>query len=499
MENSAQNRTEHYIHMRQQHPAWQLLASRRAPLVLACLQTLFEQAHDGIAVEDAMQALADMLGAHANNDDYQIEPENTHLQAGRELRSWIKRNLVIEREGKLFATDALAMAMQFASGLDNRMMTSTASRLSVVQREIENLEVNLNPNVDARISSLKSRIQLLEKELQSAQSGHITVLDNASAAERIREVYSLATGLRADFRRVEDSWRSADKALRQSIISEQYHRGDIIDRLLDGQDALLDTPEGRVFDSFQEQLRQATSLATMKAQLRSILKHPACHQALDLQQLQELRWLVIGLVKESQAVFRARARSEKDVQGFLKTGLAAEHHRVGNLLAEVMSLALQLDWPRQACRRQSTPLPPLGVALAGLPIVERLRFKSLEDTTKEQLNLQVNPGDLAQLDDAFWQAFDGLDRDTLVADTLALLAEAGQPLTLAQLASQLPPSHDLETFALWLAMAREAGITIDESAQEHITLSDDDGRRWQFSVPATALNHSALKDIIWEL
>ncbi|MEN1342134.1 DUF3375 family protein, partial [Pseudomonas aeruginosa] len=91
----------------------------------------------------------------------------------------------------------------------------------------------------------------------------------------IREVYNLATSLRADFRRVEDSWREADRALRQSIISEQSHRGEIVDRLLDGQDALLNTPEGRVFESFQQQLRQSAELEVMRERLRTILRHPA--------------------------------------------------------------------------------------------------------------------------------------------------------------------------------------------------------------------------------
>ena len=229
MEESAQQRSERYVSARSQHPARLLLASRRAPLVLGCLRTLFERAHDGILMEDALQALSEMLAAYASQELYEIDPDATHLQAGRELREWIKRRLVVEREGRIYATDALESAIQFVDSLDSRIMTSTASRLSVVQREIENLETDLNPS-----------------------------------PKGIREVYNLATSLRADFRRVEDSWREADRALRHSIISEQSHRGEIVDRLLDGQDALLNTPEGRVFESFQQQLRQSAELEAMR-------------------------------------------------------------------------------------------------------------------------------------------------------------------------------------------------------------------------------------------
>ena len=499
MEHNAQQRTQHYIGERARHPAWQVLASRRAPLVLGCLQTLFEHSHDGIVMDDALQALGNMLLSHADNDDYDINPDTITQQAGRELREWIKRRLVVEREGRLYATDALELALGFVSQLDNRIMTSTASRLSVVQREIENLELGLNPNPASRAAGIQRKIKALEAELAAVEAGHVEVLSEAQAIEGMREVYTLAMGLRADFRRVEDSWREADRELRQSIISEQYHRGEIVDRLLDGHDALLDTPEGRVFDSFQQQLRQSGALGQMKERLRAILKHPVAPKALNRVQQGELRWLLMWLVKESHAVFQARARSERDVKGFLKTGLAAEHHRVGNLLAEVMHLALQLDWPRQAVRRQGTPLPPVGVALSGLPAVERLRFKSLDEEAKDALDLAAQQADLDKLDEEFWAAFDGLDREALLRDTLDTLAKAGKPLTLAELAAQLPPTHDLDTLAMWIAMAREAGIDIDETAEEALTLRDDDGQQWRFRLPRAELEFAALHAIKWEL
>lgn len=101
MEDSAQQRSEGYISARNQHPAWLLLASRRAPLVLGCLRALFERPHDGVVVADALQALAEMLAAYASQELYEIGPDSSHLQVGRELREWIKRRLVVEREGRI--------------------------------------------------------------------------------------------------------------------------------------------------------------------------------------------------------------------------------------------------------------------------------------------------------------------------------------------------------------------------------------------------------------
>ena len=84
-------------------------------------------------------------------------------------------------------------------------------------------------------------------------------------------------------------------------------------------------------------------------------------------------------------------------------------------------------------------------------------------------------------------------------DTLAVLAEQGRPVSLGELASLLPPAHDLETFALWLAMAREAGIEVLTEERQLVELVDEDEQRWRFNLPYVGLDHEALKDIDWEL
>ncbi|MHA7880158.1 MAG: DUF3375 domain-containing protein [Saccharospirillum sp.] len=498
MNEETQARTQAYIVARHQHPAWKLLSAKRGPLVLGCLRALLDQNLAEILFEDAQQMLADILELHANNDEFELSTEDPAGDARRELRAWIRRGLIVEREGRLIATDALQKAMAFAEGLDERIMTSTASRLATVQREIENLETRLNPDAHSRAEHIRRKIAALEQELSEVEAGHFTVLEGAEAAEGIREVYNLAISLRADFRRVEDSYREADRQLRQSIVSEQQHRGDIVDRLLDGHDTLLETAEGKVFHGFYEQLGRSNELDSMKHRLRKILRHPSTSSALTRQQQYDLRWLVIRLVQESATVIKARARSERDVKGFLKTGLAAENHRVGELLNGILHAALNLDWSSHALRTSGTPLPPIAVATANLPLVERLRFKAAEDDDVTALELDEQGVNLDEVDDEFWRAFDGLDRQALLEQTVQLLSVINEPMSIADLASHLPPTHDLETLALWLSMAREADVPMQET-REAVEVTDSNGAALRFYVPKVALTRDAVHHIDWEL
>ena len=187
---------------------------------------------------------------------------------------------------------------------------------------------------------------------------------DAPAIEGMKNLYELAMGLRADFRRVEDSYREADRTLRETIISQQQNRGQVLDSLLDSHDALLQSPEGQVFHGFYEQLQGGGGLTEMAARLKEIRTHPLAASAFNDQQRSDLHWLIPLLVRESRQVMDARARSESDVRSFMQTGLAAEHHRVGQLVQQVLHAALGLDWSRQALRRTPADVPPMAVAFA---------------------------------------------------------------------------------------------------------------------------------------
>lgn len=474
------------VSMRRNHPAWLLMASTNGPLILTSLKALIDAYPGGIDFEEAVEHLAAVFARHA--EDAQFDTGDDHaLAARRELRGWIKRKLIVERDGQLLATDALQRCFFFLESLEDQSMTSTASRLATVQQAIESLNAQLSSNQSSRAKMLEQRIEKLEEELAAVRRGEFEILSGSRAEEGIREVYQLAVSLRADFRRVEDSFRQADRELRERILSQQHHRGEVVDELLDGHDALLETGEGQVFDSFYQQLVQSADLELMKSRLRSILENEHTDRALARKQKADLRVLVSRLVEESQRVIQARAQSERDVRGFLKSGLADEHLRVGALVQEIMRLALAVDWQSQKVRRAPSPLPPIAVSASNLPIVERFLVKQVDQDDNAELDLHVTTADPTQMDEEFWQAYRALDRHRLFEDTIERLRDTGKPLTIGELARELPPTHDLETLSYWLAMAREAGIPL-QSEEEVFELVDEDSTATRFFVPMVRLD-----------
>ncbi|MCR9291910.1 MAG: DUF3375 domain-containing protein [bacterium] len=482
-----------YISLRRNHSAWLLLASPKGPLILASLKNLIESNPTGVDFDEAVERLAAAFADHANDSEFDLGSDHP-LEARRELRQWLKRGLIVERGGKILATDAFQRSLMFLESLEDQTMTSTASRLATVQRAIEILEAQLSRSQKDREKSLQARIELLNQELKAVQAGNFEVLNGSKAEEGIREVYQLAISLPADFRRVEDSYREADRVLRQRIISENQNRGQIVDELLDGHAQLVQTVEGQVFESFYAQLVKSSELQDMKTRLRAILENGNTDRALGRKQKAELRQLVSRLVQESERVIQARARSERDVRGFLKSGLADEQMRVGVLLQEIFQVALELDWQSQKVRRSASPLPPIAVSIANLPVIERLLPKQVGEESTNTLDLEVKEADPNAMDDEFWKAYHALNRTELFRKTLEHLQQLPSPPTIGDLALALPPAHDLETLAFWLAMARQAGIPLDD-ATEVIDLIDDRNEGTRFKVPMVKVNYEAVKDL----
>jgi hypothetical protein len=98
---------------------------------------------------------------------------------------------VVERDGRLIATDALQKVFHFLASLDDEHMTSTASRLATVQREIENLEARLNPDRSKRADYLRKRIANMEAELARVKKGEFEVIGGARAAAKASRHFSM--------------------------------------------------------------------------------------------------------------------------------------------------------------------------------------------------------------------------------------------------------------------------------------------------------------------
>ncbi|MFW2178320.1 MULTISPECIES: DUF3375 family protein [unclassified Moraxella] len=489
-----------YNMLRQQDSAWRLLTAKRAPLILACAEQLFSSLHKSVSMEEAIELLAKSFDEFSHDSSMEIS-KDTYALAKQEWRGWLKRGLIVEKNNEVFATDALQNVIAFVKVLaEPTMMTSTASRLQTVQSEIQRVATVLNPNQQRREQALQQQILQLQQQLEQVRQGNFEPLSEREASESIENIYQLAMSLHNDFRRVEDSYRQMDRTLRENVIREQYHRGQVVAELLNSHEALINTPEGRVFQGFNQAL-QREELELLKYHIREILSYEVASTTLTQKQRSNFYYLTQLLNKEAGHVIHAKQRIEHDVRSFIQTELAVEHHRVGDLLKQVFNEALDMDWQSASLRQTPSNLPPLAINVDKINAIERLMVKEVKSEQALSLDLGINQTvDLADLDMTFWQALEGLDRQAWFKQTQQALQQANQPLTLSALAEilPLPEYYDMEAIAMWLEIARATGSAFTGAYEPLQRIQD--GEIWQFTIPqvtltAEQMQHLDLADI----
>ncbi|MBE9589619.1 DUF3375 family protein [Moraxella sp. K127] len=476
-----------YHLLRQRNDTWRLLTAKRAPIILACAEQLFMSQNQTPTMDMAVQLLTNCFNEFIH--DKELIDKDPRTLAKQEWRDWLKRGLIIERDNEVFATDALQKAIYFIKGLeDDTVMTSTASRLQTVQSEIEKAYIRLNPNQQEREQYLKKQIDLLHQELANVKNGDFELLDTHSSKEMLQNIYELAMSLYHDFRRVEDSYRQMDKELREKVIREQYHRGQVIHTLLDYHDELISTPEGRVFQGFNHAL-QHNHIDELNHQIKQLVAYSISQDSLTPTQLFNLSTLISSLNKEASQVIRAKQNMEKDVRSFIQTGLATEHHRVGDLLNQIFKEALNIDWQDNSIKHTPSHLPPIAIELNKIASIERFLIHEYKTDDNHQLNLDNQSIDLNSVDSSFWQALDGLDRQDWFDKTKALLSQSDKPLSIADLHQQLPipDNYDLEAIALWIEMACRTSSIPDTYEYIILKRNTNHDELWQFKVPVIAL------------
>lgn len=99
------------VSLKKDAPAWKVLASPDAPIIMYCLKSLFENHQGTVTLEGAIDHLA---------KSYKLKNKKTNnnfKKAKAELAKWVNSELIIEENGNLLPTNSLFTAIDFLNSL----------------------------------------------------------------------------------------------------------------------------------------------------------------------------------------------------------------------------------------------------------------------------------------------------------------------------------------------------------------------------------------------
>lgn len=470
--------------LRRGSAAWRLLRADTAPLVLAVLGTVFVEENVRSMPGSALcSRLDDVLWALRPADGgehpYPRTPQAYVDHWAHPEQGWLRKYYPADGDEPHYdATPAVEQAVRFVTALRARAFVGTESRLNTVFDLLRQLVSGTRTDPAERLADLRARRAQIDAEIAEVEAGRLAVLDAAAQRDRYQQLTATAQDLLADFREVEANFRTLDREMRERITGWDGAKGDLLDEVVRGRDAITSSDQGRSFHAFYDFLldrRRQEEFAALVAQVQELealgagrpdgrADDPAAGADRRLRRVHH-DWLDAG--ERTQATVRTLS---EQLRRFLDDQVWLENRRVVDVLRSVEAHALAVTRLEPDPAR---PAPPGGTvdALAADVVLptERPLFTP-------RLAARVDDADVVVGDDDFATTalYDQVhvDPERLargVRDALAARGARGQ-VSLAELVADHPLEQGLAELVTYLSLD-EPGVAVvhDDDAQDEVT------------------------------
>ena len=459
--------------LRQNHPAWRLLNSPHAALVVSFLHRVFVLPNERlIAQADLAEALEDALFALRESQGADTFPKSAleYLNdwAGAD-KGWLRKFYRQGSDEPYFdLTPATEKAIGWLGSLTARAFVGTESRLLTLFELLRQIDAGSEADPAVRIAELQRRRDQIDAEMARVQEGDMPLLDETALKERFQQFTELARALLSDFREVEQNFRTLDRWVRERITLWEGSKGELLEAIMGERDAITDSDQGRSFRGFWDFLMSSARQAEFSDLLERILALPAVTELAPDVRTRRIHydWLEAG-----EHTQRTVAQLSQQLRRFLDDKAWLENRRIMDILHGIESKVLGI--------RQSPPggdfmtIDGIG-SMIELPMERPLYAPAMKprltDLVQDAVDVEIDTGAL--------YANVVVDKAVLSRHIRHALQTADQA-TLLDLCRARPLEHGLAELVAYLDLAdRSFNAVIDESVEDRITWRGEgrDGR-----------------------
>ena len=448
--------------LRLQHPAWRLLRAKNAPLVASFLHRVFITPNQRVlAQSDLVEALNDTLYALRERlgGDAPPKPANEYLNdwAANDA-GWLRKFYPPGSDEPHFdLTPATERALAWLVSLSERAFVGTESRLLTLFSLLQQMSEGSDTNPQTRLAELHKRRAEMDADIALVESGQMPLLDDTALKERFQQFSGLARELLADFREVEQNFRTLDRNMRERIALWD---------ILGERDAITDSDQGKSFRAFWGFLMSQSRQDELSHLLDRVL---ALEPVAALEPNPRLRRVHYDWLDAGEHAQRTVAQLSQQLRRFLDDQAWLENRRIMDLLRgiEVRALALRSAPPTGAIHAIDALHPEVDLPL------ERPLYRAPTKTALTATKLAAGhaEGDAQAL---FEQV--RIDKAAL-AQHIRQSLQTRAHISLGELLQLRPLQHGLGELVAYLQLASSGAVqtALDESVQETIHWVSADG------------------------
>lgn len=262
--------------LRNEHPAWRLLASEQCSFVAAFLYQEFMVKNQRAVPEN--QLLEDLrnfiyeLHDKAEATDI-IRPAKDYLASWTDAQhSWLRKFFIRKNEACYDLTAAAQRGIEWLAGLRKQQFIGAESRIRLVFDLLRELEQETNLSPQHRIDQLKQQRAAIDQEIHRLENGGaLKVLDEVQAKDRYIHAAETAKSILADFRQVEENFRDLERNLMEQIVTWKKGKGELLEKFFQDRDYIRHSEQGRSFMAFWDYLMSRSSYEELDDMLNKVL------------------------------------------------------------------------------------------------------------------------------------------------------------------------------------------------------------------------------------
>ena len=451
-------------HLRRSHPAWRLLRSDHAALVASFLNRVFIAPNERVlAQSDLAEALEDELYAIRERSGADAFPkaalDYVNDWASPE-KGWLRKFYRQDSDEPQFdLTPATEKAIAWLASLTERSFVGTESRLLTLFELLRQMSEGTETDPGARIEELQKRRAALDVEIERAQDGDITLLDDTALKDRFQQFMQLARDLLTDFREVEQNFRVLDRRVREHIALWEGSKGELLEDILSERDAISDSDQGRSFRAFWDFLMSSARQEELTLLLERVLALPV---VAELNPDTRTRRVHYDWLEAGEHTQRTVAQLSQQLRHFLDDQAWIENRRIMDILHGIESKALALRDSAPAGNVMHIADTAAGVTLP----MERPLYTPPVRPVIEDVDLESGDGDV---DASVLFSPVVVDKSRLVRHIQRTLQDRSQ-VTLHELCELEPLQQGLAELVAYLELSCDAFETVvDEHSVETVS------------------------------
>lgn len=449
--------------LRSYHPAWRLLCSDHAPLIVSFLQRVFIVPNVRVmSAVDLAEALEDELYALRQHQGEATFPK----RALDYLNDWAAHDKGWLRkfyrpgtdEAQFDLTPATEKTIAWLAQLSQRQFVGTESRLLTLFDLLKQMSDGSEANPAKRLAELHKKRAAIDAEIAQVVAGDVALLNETALKERFLQFMQGARELLADFREVEHNFRQLDRRVRERIALWDGSKGQLLEEIMGERDAIADSDQGKSFGAFWEFLLSSSRQDELSELLTQVLALPAIAGLKPDARTHRVHYDWIDAGEHTQ---RTVATLSQQLRHFLDDQAWLENRRIMDILRNIESHALAL--------REAAPIGPFTeMAESNTEIELAMERPLFSPAIKPRIaKLVLQAGDENIDPSALF--------DQVVVDKARLLGHIRQTLksqaqiSLAELISRQPLQHGLAELVAYLQLASATCKTqVDEQTWDTI-------------------------------